>query len=310
MPKNGGQVYSRWTGGSLIFYPGERGYGNEWFVDSVNGATTNDGKTWEGALKTIAAAVALASAGDTVYIRGSFTEAVVVSLAGLRIIGCGSRPKESQWTAAADAKALTISANYVEVANIYFSPPAYSAGTPAAIQLGNANYAFIHHCRFQGKTASHNAIYSPVCNSDNVEISDCDFHYMNTATHGAAILGVEAGGLSYSGWRILRNTFFSCVTAVNINGRVCRVEGNTFMEYGIAAAGTLGAVCTKGLDLSGTSSGANVVCGNIMQGDYDSDSGLYTAGASGDCWMGNFASDVAETEVDTTTGLTIAVPAV
>jgi hypothetical protein len=118
---------------------------------------------------------------------------------------------------------------------------------------------------------------------------------------------VEAGGLSYSGWRILRNSFFSCVTAVNVNGRVCRVEGNVFMQYGITAAGALDAVCTKPLDLSGTSSGGNCVIGNVMQGDY-SNTGGYSAGASGDCWMGNFADDVSETEVDTT-GLTIAVPA-
>lgn len=309
MSKSGKQFYSRWLGGSLIMYPGASGYGNEWFADSVNGKTGATGQSWETALNTITAAVAKASAGDTIYCRGSFTEAVTVEVAGLRIIGCGTGPKEAQWTADADAVALTISANYVEIANVYFKVPAYSAGTPAAIQIGGANYAKIHHCRFQGQTASHQAIYSPVCDSDNVEISDCDFMYLNTSTYGAAILGVEAGGLSYSGWKILRNTFNSCVTAVNINGRACRVEGNTFMEYGVNAAGSVAAVCTKALDLSGTSSGANVVCGNIMQGDYDSDSGLYTAGASGDCWMGNFADDVAETEVDAT-GLTVAVPAV
>jgi len=266
------------------------------YVDATNGADGNDGHKPRLALKTIARAVALAEAGDTIILIGSFSEAVTVSKAGLRLIGAGSRQRETQWTSAADTISLTISAANVEVANIYFKPPAYSAGTPAAIQLGNASYAFIHHCRFQGQTASHNAIYSPVCNSDNVEISDCEFQYMNTATSGAAILGVEAGGLSYSAWRILRNTFFSCVTAVNINGRVCRVEGNSFMEYGISAASAIAAVCTKALDLSGTSSGANVVFGNLFAGDYDADT-LYTAGASGDVWVGNWAQDTAETEV-------------
>lgn len=279
------------------------------FADSANGNDGNDGSSPRHPVASLTRAVALADAGDTILARGSFSEEVTVSVAGLKIIGAGTRPKECQWTGAADATCLTISANYVEVDNIYFKPPAYSAGTPAAIKLSGANHAFIHHCRFQGQTASHNAIYSAVCNSDNVEISDCEFHYMNTPTYGAAILGVEAGGLSYSGWRILRNAFFSCVTAVNINGRVCLVEGNRFMEYGISAAGAVAAVCTKALDLSGTSSGANCVTGNIMAGDYDSDSGLYTPGTSGDCWMGNFADDVSETEVDAT-GLTVAVPAV
>jgi len=230
--------------------------------------------------------VALASAGDTVYIRGSFTEAVSAAVAGLRIIGSGTRPKETQWTADADAIALTLGANYCEVANIYFKVPAYSAGTPAAIQLGNANYSYIHDCRFQGQTASHQAIYSPVCNSDNVEISDCEFYYLNTATYGAGILGVEAGGLSYSGWRILRNTFSSCVTAININGRCCLVADNEVAEYGITAAAAIDAVLALGIDLSGTSSGANIVTRNQLGGTYNAT--LYKVGTSGDQWAGNF----------------------
>lgn len=266
------------------------------YVDSVNGADGNDGHKPTRALATITRAVALAEAGDTILMKGSFSEAVTVSKAGLRLIGVGTMPKECQWTSGEDTVSLTIGANYVEVSNIYFKPPAYSAGTPAAIQIGGANHAFIHDCRFQGQTASHNAIYSPVCNSDNVRIWDCEFQYMNTATSGAAILGVEAGGLSYSAWDIRRCTFASCVTAVNICGRVCRVEGNTFMEYGVNAAGSVAAVCTKALDLSGTSSGGNVVFGNVFAGDYDADT-LYTAGASGDCWVGNWAADTAEAEV-------------
>jgi hypothetical protein len=305
--KNAGRLYSKWSGGNMVLYPGDC-HGNEWFADSVNGSATASGRSWEDAISTVAAAVALASAGDTVYIRGSFSEAVEVSVAGLRIIGSGTRPKEAQWTADADAICLTISAAYCEVANIYFRPPAYTAGTPAAIQVGGADYAYIHDCRFQGKTASHQAIYSPVCDSDNVEISDCEFYYLNTATYGAAILGVETGGAFYSGWRILRNTFSGCVTAVNIAGRGCRVEGNMFMEYGTpAAGGEAAAVCTLALDLSGAQSGGNCVTGNTMMGDY-STAGLYKPGTNGDCWIGNFAADTAETEVGDN-GITIAVPA-
>lgn len=305
--KNIGRLYSKWIGGSMIIYPGDSGPNDEWFADSVIGDDdNNDGKTWAGSKATIAAAVALASAGDTVWIRGSFSETVTVSVAGVKIIGVGTMPKETQWTADADEICLTISANYVEVANIYFRPPAYSSGTPAAIQLGNANHAFIHDNRFQGKTGSYNAIYSPVANSDNVRIWDNEFQYMNTATNGAAILGVEAGGLSYSAWSILRNKFFSCVIAVDINGRVCDVQDNIFMQYGINAAGAVAAVCTTPLDLSGTSSGGNCVTKNLMQGDY-SNTGGYTAGTN-DCWTGNFADDTSETEVGDN-AITLAIPA-
>jgi hypothetical protein len=309
---DGGLLYSRWTGGTLVVYPGHDGYRDQWFVDSSDGDDANTGKSWEQAFATIATAVAAASAGDAILIRGSFSEAVEVDTAGISIIGCGTREKEAQWTSGADTVSCTISANYVEIANVYFKPPAYASGTPAAIQLGGANHAYIHDCRFQGQTASHNAIYSPVANSDNVRIVGCEFYYMNTATNGAAILGVEAGGLSYSAWHIIGCTFSSCVTAINIGGRVCRIEGNVVMEYGINAAGSVAAVCTTGIDLQGDgtgsdTSGGNMVVGNYLAGAYNT-SGLYVPGASGDLWAGNFSPKTSETEVGDN-GVTISPPA-
>jgi len=259
-----------------------------YYVDSVNGIDTNDGLSWASPLLTIAAAVALAVAGDVIFIFGSFSEAVTIAAAqtGLSIIGTGTGPHESQWTAAADAVCLTINATDVLVENIRFNPPVFGSGIPAAILLGGAHYTVIRRCRFQGKTGSYYAIYSPVCNSDNVEISDCEFIYLNTATYGAAILGVEAGGLSYSAWKILRNIFNSCVTAININGRVCLLEGNHICINGINAAGAGAAVCTLGIDLSGTSSYGNKVHGNYLGGAYTNS--LYKVGTSGDDWAGNF----------------------
>ncbi len=280
-------------GGILQFQPGGAiagaGFaqnGDTWYVDSTDGDDDYNGKSWSTAFATIAVAVAAAAAGDTIFLLGSFDEEVTVSLAGLKLIGAGVGPNQTVWTGAADEVCLKLSAENCLVRNIKFRPPAYSSGTPAAIQLGNASYAEIVGCRFQGKAASHKAIYSPVCNSDNVRIEGCEFIYMNTATHGVAILGVEAGGLSYSGWKILGNIFNSCVTAIDINGRICVVAGNTIMEYGIAAAGTLGAVLALGIDLAGTSSGANAVWGNQLGGTYNAT--LYKVGASGDQWGGNY----------------------
>ncbi len=280
--------------------------GTCYYVDSTNGSDSNDGLTWVGAYKTITKAEASASAGDTIFIRGSFTETVTVDLAGVSIIGVGTCAKDAvQWTAAADAECLIIAANYVSVKNIYFKVPAYTAdATVTAIKLSNANYAKIQGCRFQGQAGSYQAIYSPVCNSDNVEISDCEFYYLNTATYGAAILGVEAGGLSYSGWKILRNIFNSCVTAIDINGRVCTIADNIIYEYGIKADATVAQVLAKGIDLSGTSSGGNVVTRNTLCGAYTST--LYVAGASGDNWNGNYCP---VTETTAPYGLSVAVPA-
>lgn len=262
--------------------------GDTYHVDSVNGVDTYDGLSWGKAFKTIGAAVAVATADDTILIKGSFSEVATISVAGVSIIGVGTGPKQAQWTSGVDTATLTLAANYCRVENIYFKPPAYSASTalgPSAIKLSNANWAYIVGCRFQGQTASYNAIWSPVCNSDNVHIIGNEFYYMNTETYGAAILGVEAGGLSYSGWQIKNNVFHSCVTAININGRACVVTGNTIAEYGINASSAVAAVLALGIDLSGTSSGGNAVWGNQLGGTYGAT--LYKVGASGDQWAGN-----------------------
>ena len=293
--KSGGDEMVVASGGLITVEPGGQitllsSYGNRYFVDSANGLDTNTGLSYGQALKTIAAAVAIASAGDTILLvpGSSFNEAVVVpvGLTGLSIIGIGTGPHQVTWTSATDTVSLTMNASDMLVENIKFNPPTYTAGIPASIVLGGSAYSKIRRCRFQGQTGSWNAIYSPVCNSDNVEISDNEFRYLNTAGHGAAILGVEAGGLSYSAWKILRNIFDSCVTGININGRVCLLEGNHVNINGINAAGAGAAVCTLGVDLSGTSSYGNMVHGNYLGGAYGAT--LYKVGASGDDWSGNY----------------------
>ena len=260
--------------------------GKVWYADSSGPGY--DGTSWGKAYKTIAAAVAQAVSGDIVAIRGSFSEIVTMSKEGVTILGVGTGPKQAAWTSAADTASLTIAANYCAVRNVGFAPPAYSASTtygPSAILLSGANYAQVIGNRFQGKAGSYEAIYSPVCNSDNVSIQGNDFMYMNTLTYGAAILGVEAGGLSYSGWKINGNFFFSCVTDINVNCRGANITGNTILETGITALGAVGTVLALGIDLSGTGSGANSVWKNQLSGTYNGT--LYKVGASGDNWSGN-----------------------
>lgn len=265
--------------------------GTIYCVDSVNGVDTNPGTSWGAPLLTIQAAVDLAVAGDIILIQGSFTEAVTVATAGIALIGVGITPKDACiWTAAADADCLSITSEHVLVQNIYFRPPAYSADrTTCAIKISGANYLRVRGCRFQGKTGSQAAIYSAAANSDNVTIEDCEFHYMNTATYGAGIRGVNAGGVQYSGWQILRNVFHSCVTAIKLSCRVSTVAGNTIAEYGINPAGAIAATLALGIDLAGddsTNSGANAVWGNQLGGTYDAT--LYKVGATGDQWAGNY----------------------
>ena len=271
-------------------------FGKTWYVNSSTGANTNSGKDPYAPLLTIAKAVALASAGDTICAIGTgFSEAVTVgsSLTGLKIIGVGTGPNQTTWTGAADAVCLNINATDVTVQGIKFRPPAYTAGTPAAIVLGGANYAHILNCLFQGKAGSYIAIYSPVCNSDDVEIGFCQFKYLNniTTVYGSAILGVEAGGLSYSTWFIHDCDFDAPVEGININGRGCLILNCQFRVNGLKADGTMGAVTgsagsKKMIDLSGTSSADNSVHGCYLGAIYSST--LYAVSAAGDDWAGNF----------------------
>lgn len=266
--------------------------GQSWFVDSVNGTTTADGKTRATALSTIAAAVALASAGDTIYLSGSFNEAVTCSLAGLRFVGIGTGPKQAIWTAptVAGSWCLKISAEFVEVRNIYFKPVIYTtSGVPSAIYLTGANWAQIKDCRFQGQTGSYKAIYAPAADCDNVHIKNCEFFYLNTATHGAAIWGVNAGGVQFSGWVIEGCKFHSCLTAIKASMRCGTIKNCEFVEYGVNPAGAVAQLMSLGIDLSGTdgtNSGCNVVTGCNLGGTYNAT--LYKVGATGDQWAGNF----------------------
>lgn len=266
--------------------------GNIWYVDSVDGGASYDGKSWGTAFSTITLAVAAASAGDTILMKGSFSEAVTCSLASVRFIGVGTNPKGCIWTAPTVAASFCLkpSANYISVKNIYFKPVIYTtSGVPSAIRLSGSNWLTIENCRFQGQTDSYTAIYSPVCDSDNVHIRNCEFYYMNTATNGAAIKGVEAGGLSYSGWVIENCIFNSCTTDIDINGRVCVLRNNIHPVGGITAAGAVNAAVTGVcIDLSGTSSGGNTVTGCSLAGAYTST--LYIGGAAADNWAGNYAA--------------------
>ena len=271
--------------------------GTAWFANSATGADTNVGTSAATAFKTITAAVAAATAGDTIYITGSFTEAVTVTKIGLSIIGAGTGPHQATWTAAADAVCLTLNASDCQVANIRFRPPAYSSGAPAAIVLNNAPYARIVGNRFQGQTGSNFAIFcmlGAAYSSDDVLIAGNEFIYLNniTTVYGSAIESTAAdGGYSCSSWQIVNNIFDAPVEGVNINGRGCLIAGNIFRDKGLLAAGTMGTVTGSAgsklmIDLSGTNADCNCVVGNWLGGAYSST--LYLKGGSNDEWYGNF----------------------
>ena len=301
--EQGGDVMVIADGGLVRVEPGGQinvvsPKGAVWFCDSTVSAS-GDGMSWGEAFKTIAEAVAACAAGDIIQIKGSFSEAVTCTKAGVRFIGVGTGPAEATWTmvslvnSTTDGWCLKIGANGVLVENIKFRPPAYvSAGVPTAINLGvGSDYSIIRNCRFQGRTGSYNAIYG-VTPVGNIVIEGCEFIYMNTATHGHAIYMPAATGLACSSWQIRNCVFNSCLADIDIDGRSCLLDGNVHFINGLKADGTFGAAVTgQAVDLSGTDTGANVMTNCTLGGTYNL--ATYKPGATGDVWMGNKCSIVA-----------------
>jgi hypothetical protein len=271
--------------------------GTLYFVDSVSGVAGNDGLGWATALATIAAAVAKAVAGDTILLKGSFSEAVTVAVAGVSILGAGTEPSEATWTLVADPSGacLTITAASCVVRNIKFRPPAYaSSGTPKAISLSGAHQAEITDCLFQGRAGSHAAIYTDG-NNANVLVARNRFLYLNTATSGCAIQG---GGYTVgenSGWIVEDNVFHSNVKHIDCRMRQSVIRRNLFGDYGLGPAGS-GIQTTVHCNISGATGGWNHVYDNQMEGDYATTANSYVAGTN-DSWYGNKCEDIAETEV-------------
>ncbi len=73
------RMYGRLDSGQMIFYPGDKGPGDEWFVHSVTGASTNSGRDWENAMATIDQAINLSAANDTIYVAPNHAESIAAA---------------------------------------------------------------------------------------------------------------------------------------------------------------------------------------------------------------------------------------
>jgi hypothetical protein len=264
--------------------------GHIYYVSSLVTAS-GGGSSWATAFKTITEAVAVAVAGDTIYIYSGagtahqFAESVSVAVGGLRIIGAGSGPDEAVWTGSG-AAALTITA--VEgclVQNIRFRPANGYAGISL---VGASSYTTIQGCRFQGQTGSLYGIVSDGRQS-GVRILNNTFLYMNVASNGAGIYAPIYGTTAENAaWLIAGNDFHSNTRHIKGNFRYTIIRDNTFAGNGLIAAGSIAAP-DKCVDLTVAtgSVGCNMVTRNTLGGLYTT--ALYVA-ATNDCWFGNFCN--------------------
>ncbi len=119
--KNKTAFQTQWLSGTLQFAP-PIVVGSAFFVDSVNGASTNNGAAWDDALATVDQAIAkcTANSGDVIYMAPYHVESEAVaatsiwtmSKAGVSLVGMTQGRQRPTFTfTAADATATVSAAN-------------------------------------------------------------------------------------------------------------------------------------------------------------------------------------------------------
>lgn len=286
--------------------------GREWFVDANNGNANHDGRSWTTPKLTMADVFDELSSGDVVYFHGKIREQLTapVGVFDVTIIGAGNRPRHADahtgnggysgatWAAPASPTATTALCRVLQQGwrfeNILWAPHTDYGALEFVRNAGagdlerDASHGHIKGCRFAaGKHHIMIGHASFTENLFNLRVEDCDFE-------DATTLSIFNGGGGTYRIKLLGNRFLSNVSHVDLPLVESMVVGNIFSKF-----------TTKSLDLTGGSD--NIVTGNYFSGDYSTASGAYVAGTS-DGWFGNFATDVAEGEVDAN-GLVNAVPA-
>ena len=315
----------RFMSASGLYMGPAAGKGTAWFVDTATTSPGN-GRSWAHPFTTVAAAVAAAVSGDTIYVAGAPLEAITLgstsckggsTAAGLRIIGAGTMPSETIWAQAAnDTDLITITVANVLIANFRFRPPVYAAGNPSAIYLsaGSSNVT-IQGNRFQGRAGSQFGIKCGLTSGSSCQIIDNEFHYLNseTSSHEGCAIGHLSGThvTDPTQWVIRGNTFQSNAHDLMLPLRDSYVMDNYFGKTGLkSGTGGRGTVTIDpSIDLydSGLSAGYNIVQRNLLAGLYHKE--CYWP-AAGDTWTGNMCVDRSHaSQVDAGSGWSITVPA-
>ena len=248
-----GRLYSKWSGGNMIIYPGDAGPGAEYFVDSVNGDdTNNDGTNWDNAVATLDTAIGLCtgSIGEKIYVAPwhvedlSAGDDVDADVAGVEIIGLGFGNNRPTFTYTNAAGEFVIGASNVIVRNMIFNASVTTVLLAIDIETTNTG-VIIDGCRFGVDTAATDEFATAIVVGDqcnNYVISNCEFHQGTAAAVAAikidadtdygtivgcfvtgdystaCILGDEADDMIYIANNILYN---GQVTGIGLNTEPC-----------------------------------------------------------------------------------------
>lgn len=313
------------------FYPGQMGVSGSdvslgirtmptskvLFVDYAHpdSSDNNDGTNPEAPLETIQAAVnKLENNFDVIVVRSISPtgESVVTgdyttTPNYVRLIGAGSTRYSPFWISDSDtAPCLDLRTLGWTIEGFRFGAPTQSSCIELRHTDTGANdiaiRTIIKGNLFDGQTTGRYGIVSHGCY--DVWVVDNVFQLFHNAVAGGAIpLAVDTTPLAIP-YRnhVINNVFWDCDNGVVFPCNGCEFVGNRFQPIGYAYSMT-GVLITSIIANPGDD---NIIFGNLFPGDY-SIAGGYTGGTN-DHWAGNWASDVAETEVGDN-GLTLLPPA-
>lgn len=274
------------------------------------------GTDWNHPVQTMDRALDLVSTGGRILLRGDVREEITASnlLFDITIEGVGGLHHPDQPSSAYDYGAsmwrppasptattplLTVRGRGWKFKNIAFDCPVDDAAVVlernalSDVSEYDASHAVFENCRFLSGAYG----IEDSGGANNVTIRNCEFAGMTTC----AIYGSSTAVANPRAWKIFDNMFPS-----NVGGLGNATHLDASLNESFVVRNFFGTVVSTALYVNLTGGNGNIVVDNHMMGSYSTDD--YVSG-TGDDWIGNRSIDVSETEVDTTTGWTIAVPA-
>jgi hypothetical protein len=257
-------------------------FGSAWWVDGNLGSTFGPGDSRDQPYSTLAAVLALASSGDTIYVKGNITENIVApaGLFNIKIVGVPDPPRHadahtgnngyfaSTWKAATATEPLIkLRQQGWTIANFLLDCPTSDAAieflrdAASGDSERDSSHARILNCRFASGLTG--ILITGTENVFDVVVAGCVF---NDLTNG--IIGDTAWR-----WHIHDNLFMANTNHIDSGFTQAVIERNTFGKF-----------TTKGIDLRGGAD--NVVMDNNLSGTYSEVGGYFASGAS-DEWGGN-----------------------
>lgn len=292
-------ILGEWIGSTNA---GNIGPHKTWYVDPDATGLPVDGKTWSRAFTTMEAALDACSDGDWVLLAGNLTESVAVTSYAdgphfITIKGASDSIRRPTWEGDGTAPILALRGHGWVIRDIRFVVPAGHAGLYLEMSAaGGAYQTKVENCYFFGLAATKAGI--ELWGAPNTcIIKDCWFDMFIT---GTGIVCLSTGHAAPYRCMFIKNRFTDCQNQINLWG----ANSCMFLENILPGQGhSVATIRHLYLESSLGHSNDNVVSKNVLGGDYSTDNDSYLPGAN-DCWVGNYAEDIAACP----SGITLGVP--